>query len=178
MTISPFDEPSRDEQFYARALHVLSGPTRRWAIFSRLSNVAYWISVTGALGWLLAQALDRRPPIVVHEATLLTPKVDAGDPIRVSYTITRLKTCETDVSWSVYDGVQEIHRFGPIHVAAPGLPGDDDFVHAWPTPPDAAPGHAKLRVMLAFSCPDNYLQALYPVALVLPDLAVDIGPRR
>ncbi len=33
----------------------------------------------------------------------------------------------------------------------------------------------RLRVVLAFSCPGNYLQAVYPVTLVLPDLSIDIS---
>ena len=172
------DAPSRDEQFYARALTILVGPGRRMALVMRLCSIAYWLAVLAALAWLLSQALDRQPPVRMRRVTLLSPTVAAGEPVRVAYAVSRLRTCETDVNWSVYDGAQEIHRFGPLHVAAAGLPGEDEFVHAWPTPGNAAPGRGKLRVVLAFACPGNYLQAIYPVTVVLPDVPVDITPPR
>ena len=40
------------------------------------------------------------------------------------------------------------------------------------------PRLGKLRVVLAFECPGNYLQALYPVTLVLPDIPVVIEARQ
>ena len=177
MTAPLFDEPSGDEQFYARALAILAGPSRRMAFVMRTCNLAYWISVIAALAWLASQALDRQPPVVVRAAALLTPSIAAGDPVRVSYSVVRVRTCETDVVWSIYDGAGEIHRFGPLQVSAPGLPGQDQFVHAWATPGNAAPGRGKLRVVLAFACPGNYLQAIYPVTSVLPDMPVEITGR-
>lgn len=177
MTSPLFDVPSKDEQFYARALAILVGPSRRLALFLRICNLLYWAAVIAALGWLVSQALDRQPPVQVRNVTLLTPSVTSGEPVRVSYDVVRRRTCETDVSWSIYDGAQEIHRYGPLHVAAPGLPGLDSFVHAWPTPSDASPGRGRLRVVLAFACPGNYLQAIYPVTLVLPDLSIELLPR-
>ena len=178
MTPSRFDEPSQDEHFYARVLGILAGPSRRMALLMRLCNIAYWISILGALAWLAAQAVDRRPPVIIHNATLLSTSIVAGDPVRVSYDLTRERTCETDVTWSVYDGAQEIHRFGPQHVSAAGLPGQEVFTRAWTTPANAAPGPGKLRVILAFACPGNYLQSLYPVVVVLPDIPIRIEPRR
>lgn len=178
MTGPMSDDPSRDEQFYARALGILVGPGRRMVLVMRICSIAYWLAVMAALGWLLSQALDRQPPVRVSSATLLTPTVAAGDPVRVAYAVDRMRTCETDVIWSVYDGAEEIHRFGPIHVAAPGLPGDDNFVHAWMTPANAAPGRGRLRVVLAFACPGNFLQAIYPVTTVLPDIAFQITSPR
>ena len=177
MSAPPFPEPMTDEHFYARALAILVGPSRRMALFMRLCNLAYWLGMLAALGWLLSQALYRRPPVTIHAATSLTQHINAGDPIRVAYDLTRQRTCESDLTWAVYDGAQEIHRFGPVHVEAAGAPGHDSFVHAWATPSDAAPGHARLRVVLAFSCPGNYLQALYPVVVVLPDVPVEIDAR-
>jgi hypothetical protein len=174
MTAPLLDEPSRDEQFYARALAILVGPTQRVALLMRACNLVYWAVVIAALGWLCAQVIDRQVPVVVREATLLTPEIKAGEPIRVAYLVNRLRTCETDVMWSVYDGAEEIHRYGPLHIAAPGRPGPDSFVHAWSTPGNAAPGRGRLRVVLAFACPGNYLQAIYPVTDVLPDLPVTI----
>jgi hypothetical protein len=174
---SRFDEPSVDERFYARALAILVGPSRRFALLMRTCNLAYWAAVISALAWLFSQAVDRRTPVSVVNVALLTPRVVAGEPVRVSYEVLRERTCETDVSWSIYDGAQEIHRFGPQHVAAPGLPGHESFVHSWATPANAAPGGGKLRVVLAFECPGNYLQALYPVTLVLPDIPVMIEAR-
>ena len=173
-----FEEPSRDEQFYARALAILAGPSRRVALFLRLCNLIYWAAVICALGWLCAQIIDRQAPVVIRSATLLTPQIAAGEPVRVSYVVSRLRTCETDVTWSVYDGVGEIHRFGPLHVSAPGLPGMDSFIRGWATPGNAAGGNGRLRVVLAFACPGNYLQAIYPVTMVLPDLPFTIVATR
>ena len=95
---------SRDEQFYARALAILVGPSRRMAWLLRLCNLVYWAAVIAALAWLLSQALDREPPVLIRSATLLSPSVAAGEPVRVAYDLARRRTCETDVSWSVYDG--------------------------------------------------------------------------
>ncbi|MCW6511005.1 hypothetical protein [Lichenifustis flavocetrariae] len=178
MSIHADDTPTTDEIFYARALAILVGPGRRMAAFMRFCNLAYWFSVMAALGWLASQALDRQQPVVVHRETLLSPRIRPGEPVRVSYEISRLRTCSTDLSWALYDGAQEIHSFGPAHVEAAGLPGRETFTRAWATPANAAPGEGHLRVVLAFQCPGNYLQALYPVALVLPDLPVVIEPRR
>jgi hypothetical protein len=174
--VSTADRDITDEQFYARALAILVGPSRRMALFMRACNLAYWFSVVAALSWLAAQALDRQVPVTIHAATLLTERVKAGEPIRVSYAVTRRRTCATDLSWSVYDGVGEIHSFGPLHVEAAGMPETETYTRAWATPADASPGTARLRVVLAFQCPGNYLQAIYPVTLVLPDLTVHIDP--
>lgn len=175
MTAS-FNEPTADEKFYARALAILVGPSRRMALVMRACNLAYWISVMAALGWLAAQAIDRQPPMAIHAADLLTPRIRLGEPVRVSYAITRHRTCATDLTWSIYDGAGEIHSFGPLHIEAAGAPGRETFTRAWATPAVAAPGSGRLRVVLAFQCPGNYLQALYPVTLVLPDLPIHIDP--
>ena len=174
MTTPVFGAPSDDEQFYARALAILAGPTRRVAVVLRICSLVYWLAVIGALGWLLSQVFDRDPPVIMRSTTLLTPTVAPGEPARVAYVIERKRTCETDISWSIYDGAEEIHRFGPLHVAASGPPGPDRFIRAWPTPTNAASGRGRLRVILAFECPGNYLQAIYPVTLVLPDLPLEI----
>lgn len=171
-----YDDPSSDEKFYARALAILVGPSRRMALAMRICNLAYWLSVMAALGWLASQAIDRQPPVVIHAATVLTPHVRPGEPVRVSYTLTRLRTCATDLTWSVYDGAGEIHSFGPLHIEAAGPPGPETYTRAWATPAQAAPGSGRLRVVLAFQCPGNYLQTLYPVTLVLPDLALRVDP--
>jgi hypothetical protein len=176
--MSTADLDGNDEQFYARALAILVGPSRRMALYMRACNLAYWFSVFAALSWLAAQALDRQVPVVIHSATLLNARIRPGEPIRVSYSVTRRRTCSTDLAWSIYDGAQEIHTFGPLHVEAAGVPGSETYTRAWPTPADAASGPARLRVVLAFQCPGNYLQAIYPVTLVLPDLAVVIDPAR
>lgn len=174
MRKSPYASPTTDEHFYARALAILAGPSRRMALVMRVSNLAYWLSVMAALGWLVSQGLDRDPPVIIHKATVLTPRIAPGDAIRVAYDITRRRTCQTDLTWSLYDGAQEIHWFGPVHVDAAGLPGSESFVRSWPTPVNAASGPGKLRVVIAFQCPGNYLQTLYPVTLILPDLPVQI----
>jgi hypothetical protein len=178
MTPAPLEEPSHDEQFYARALTILIGPSRRMAVIMRICNMAYWLSTMAALGWLMSQVLDRQVPVIVHAAVPLSSHVRPGEPIRVSYAVTRLRTCATDLTWSLYDGAQEIHRFGPVHIEAAGPPQSETYTRGWATPGDAAPGEGRLRVVLAFQCPGNYLQALYPVTLVLPDIPVTIDPAR
>lgn len=165
-----YDTPTQDEQFYARALAIMAGPTRRIAVLMRLVNLSYWVAILGALAWLCGQGLDRAAPVTVHIATLLTPEVRPGEPVRVRYTFTRVRTCEIDTSWLVFDGAQEVTRFGPIHSVANGGPGDETLVRAWATPAAMAPGQGKLRVITAFSCPGNYLQAIYPVTAIQPDI--------
>ena len=114
MTLLP-PPPSADEHFYARALAILAGPTRRMALLMRLVNIAYWVAVLSALGWLVGQGLDRDPPVTVVATTLLTPAVRSGEPVRIRYAFIRHRTCETDTAWLVFDGAQEVTRFGPVH---------------------------------------------------------------
>ncbi len=165
-----FDAPSIDEQFYARALAIMVGPGRRMALLMRVVNLGYWFAIIAALAWLFGQGIDRAPPVTVHAATLLTPVLRPGDPIRVRYAFTRHRTCEADTSWLVFDGAQEVTRFGPIHSVAMGDAGDEVLVRAWSTPLNMAPGQGRLRVVYAFQCPGNYLQAIYPVTAVQPDV--------
>lgn len=177
MTRGRYDEPSSDEQFYARALSILVGPTRRIAVLLRICNVIYWLSIIAALAWLFAQAIDRAPPVTVRSTRLITPEVVAGEPVRVEYDLRRYRTCRSDVSWAIYDGADEVHRYGPVHVEAAGNPGQETMVHAWSTPTNAAAGSARLRVTLSWECPGNFLQAVYPVTLVLDDVAFTIAER-
>ena len=170
MSTLGYPDPSPDEQFYARALGILVGPSRRVAVAMRICNVIYWLAVIGALAWLFSQVVDRAPPVTIRSAHLLSADVAAGDPVRVEYDVRRWRTCQTDVSWAIFDGLEEVHRFGPVHIEATGYPGSETLVHAWPTPTNAAPGSGRLRVTLSFECPGNYLQAVYPVVLVLADV--------
>ena len=178
MNAPRYQDPSKDEELYARMLGILVGPSRRVALAMRICNVIYWLAVIGALAWLFSQVIDRGPPVAIKSARLLTTEVAAGDPVRVEYSLRRWRTCQTDVSWAIFDGLQEVHRFGPIHVEAAGNPGSETMVHAWSTPTNAAPGSGRLRVTLSFECPGNYLQAVYPVTLVLDDVAFTLADRR
>ncbi len=148
-----YDDPSTDELFYARALGILVGPGRRLAHLMRLVSLAYWIAVIAALGWLFSQGIDRAAPVTVHAGTLVSEAVHPGEPVLVRYSFTRRRTCETDTTWLVFDGAEQVTRFGPIHSTGNGLPGDETMVHAWPTPATIPPGQGRLRVISAFSCP-------------------------
>ncbi|MCW6509844.1 hypothetical protein [Lichenifustis flavocetrariae] len=165
-----FDQPTADEQFYARAFAIMVGPGRKVASVMQVCNLLYWLAMIGALAWLFSQVIDRTPPVTIRSARLVNATVAAGDPVRVEYDLRRSRTCQTDVSWAIFDGLQEVHRFGPVQVDAAGNPGADTMVRAWPTPINAAPGPGRLRVTLSFECPGNYLQAVYPVVMVLDDV--------
>ena len=169
-----FDTPSADEQFYARALAIMVGPGRRMATLMRVVNLAYWFAILAALAWLFGQGIDRAPPVTIHAASLLTPAIASGEPVRIRYAFTRHRTCEVDTSWLVFDGAQEVTRFGPVHSVASGNPGDETVVRAWSTPVNMAPGQGRLRVISAFACPGNYLHAIYPVTTVQADIAFTI----
>lgn len=171
-----YRDPNRDEEFYAHALTILVGPGRRMALVMRLCNIVYWVAVISALAWLFSQVVDRRPPIAIRAASLVTPEVHAGDPVKVEYDLQRWRTCQTDLSWAIFDGASEVHRFGPVHIEAGGQPGPDVMVHPWPTPGNATPGPARLRVTLSFECSGNYLQAVYPVVMVLDDVRFNLLP--
>lgn len=178
MSARRYDPSSADEHFYARALAIMVGPSRRVTLLMRVVNLAYWMAVLAALAWLFGQAIDRNPPVTVRSATLLTPALQAGDPVRVRYDFTRTRTCATDVSWSIYDGAQEVTRFGPIHSEANGRPADETTVRGWSTPVNAAAGQGRLRVIYAYQCPGNYLHTIYPVTLILPDVMFTIEARK
>lgn len=176
--MSRYAPPTADEQFYARALTVLVGPSRRLAALMRVVNLLYWMAVLAALGWLFSQGVDRTPPVTLRETTLLATTVKPGDPLRVRYGFTRHRTCEVDTSWLVFDGAQEVTRFGPVHSSATGAPGEETVVRAWPTPATMATGQGRLRVVSAYACPGNYLHAIYPITVVQPDLPFTVGANR
>lgn len=168
------EPPTADEEFYAKALTALSGPNRRVAIAMRALSAIYWLMMIGMMAWLFSQAIDRNAPVAVRSAEVLTGQVKPGDSLKVRYFIQRYRTCLAETSWSLYDGGNEVRRFGPISSAAAGPPGPDTYIRAWPIPPNASPGTSRLRVTLSFQCPGNYLHAVYPIQLHLPELVFDI----
>ena len=52
------------------------------------------------------------------------------------------------------------------------------FTRSWQVPPEATPGRARLRVGWAYACPGNYVQAMSPVILSLPDVLFTIDAAR
>lgn len=169
---------SDDLQFYSKALGVLTGPTRRMRIVSALANIGYYLGICGMLGFLVAQGLDHTPPIEVLSTTVVTPVVEPGGRLKVRYDLNRLRTCSTDKSWAIIDGQDEVRWFGPVHIPAPGPVGHETNTYETRVPEDAAPGHARLRISLSWSCANNYLQKVMPITENLPDVPFEIAPKK
>uniref|UniRef100_A0A9E8A184 Uncharacterized protein n=1 Tax=Bosea sp. NBC_00436 TaxID=2969620 RepID=A0A9E8A184_9HYPH len=169
---------ARIDRFYGQALKALVGPGWWMATIIRVASIAYWVAMVLALGWLVAQALDREPPVEVLSRELLTEKIAAGDSVKVRFHVRRDRTCRTESTWIFFDGQGEYRRFGPVGIEASGPLGPDTFVRSWTVPANAAPGAARLRLVTAWECPTNLLHPLYPVTRVAPDIDFEILPRR
>lgn len=169
---------TEDEEFYAKALTIMTGPQGRFMLwFMRAANLIYWFFVVGALGWLFSQVIDRNAPIELRRFEVKTPFVAAGGELKISYEIDRNRSCQAETYWTIYDGNNEIRRYGPSSTMIAGPVGMDTYVRAWAIPQNVAPGPARLRVTLAWQCPGNYLHAVYPITLVLPDAYFEITRR-
>ena len=171
-----FDPPSADEDFYARALRILVGPTKRTAVALRVLSAAYWTLMIVGLGWLGAQVFDRGDPVRIFSLSATPAAIHAGEPVEVYTVLQRFKRCDIRLDWSIEDSRGEIFRFAPRFGHAPGPVGHDDYTTPYETSRGMAPGAAVLRITMQARCPGNYLQALAPLVMELPDVAIDVLP--
>ena len=118
-----FSPPADDEQFYVRALTVLSRPSRVVRTIGALANAAFYLTVAGFLGFLAQQAWDRSQVPFTYLREWADPKViSPGDPVRVWVEIVRHKRCAYQITWSVTDAKSMVSYFGPLYQQAPGDP--------------------------------------------------------
>ena len=171
-----FAPPSDDDRFYARALGILVGPTRRTAIALRVLSAIYWSFMIVCVGWLGAQVFDRGDPVRIFSLTATPSAIHAGEPVKVYTMLQRFKRCDVRLDWSIEDSRGEIFRFAPRFGHAPGPVGRDDYTTPYETSRGMAPGAAVLRITMQARCPGNYLQALAPLVMELPDVAFDVLP--
>lgn len=174
----PLDPQEQDAKFVADAIWTLTGPTKRVRVALQVANAVYYICVLGMIGWLISQAADRTAPIKLVHQEVLTGVVAAGDQIKMRYEVRRDRLCEVDTTWAFYDGANEVRRFGPSSVRVAGKLGIETVTRAYTVPANSAPGVARLVVTLAWQCPGNYLHAIYPVVMVLPDANFTIAAKR
>lgn len=170
-----FDPPSADEAFYGRVLRILVGPMSRAALALRVISLVYWACMIVALGWLGYQVLDRGDPVAIVSLTADPFVVRAGDPVRVRTVLHRYKRCDIRLDWSIQDSRGEIFRFAPRFGHAPGPVGPDTYTVSYETSRAMALGPATLRVTMQAHCPGNYLQALAPLVMEIPDIAFDVA---
>ena len=168
-----FDPVSAGEAGYARALRILVGPTSRAALALRVVSLVYWACMIVALGWLGSQVLDRGDPVTILTMIAEPNIVRAGEPVRVHTALHRFKSCDVRLDWSVQDSRGEIFRFAPRFGHAPG---PEDYTVTYDTSRGMAPGPARLHVTMQAQCPGNYLQALAPLVMELPDVRFDVAP--
>ena len=166
-------------EFYAKALAILVSDLATQArqpllLVWRLSNIVLVLIALAVLGWGVLQIEDRTLPVQLGTTRLLTPTVAPGGKLRVRYTLLRLRACAVDIGASVFDGADELHSLVTEHRDASGPIGFDHVVRSFSVPPDAVPGHARLRVVWSYVCPGNYAQVLSPLPLVFPDLPFTI----
>lgn len=103
--------------------------------------------------------------------------VQLGDKLRVRFELTRYKTCQRSFWWIMQDHSGNRRRFIEPPMDGIGHPGPDAFNQDFPVPTDLDPGPAKLRIVWSWSCPENLLEAVYPVVLVLKDVPFEIAPK-
>lgn len=124
---------------------------------------------------LIYWGLDRREPVVVHEFSLVPSEVRAGDKILRRITVTRLRSCATDIDAVLIDGDRirwvfdepEVTRPGPLHVR-------DTYFAPMIVPVLAAPGAAEIRVVAKRAC--NPVQKLWPIVTAYEPLNFTILP--
>lgn len=162
--------------FYRQAIDIAWGVRSRILVAYHAAIIAMVVGVLSAFAAIGWQALDRSMPVRDVEQRLLTPVVARGGRVGVRYDLWRDRVCAVDVNAAIIDGAGELRPLVTLHRDVAGPPGHDGFARSWQVPPEAAPGRAKLRVGWAYACPGNYLQALSPIPLALPDLTFTIAP--
>lgn len=171
-----FEPLSDDEAFYARALRILAGPTARTAVIMRSLSAAYWTFMIVAPGWLGSQVFDRGDPVTFRVVQARPAAVRAGDALGVFVSLQRFKRCDVRLDWSIEDSRGEIFRFAPRFGHAPGPVGPDEYTTPYETSRGMAPGGAVLRITMQARCPGNYLQALAPLVMELPEVGFEVLP--
>lgn len=170
--------PSADEQFYARALSVLSRPGRVVRTVAAVANVLFYLSVTAFTGFLAEQAWDRsRPPVTVLRAWADPRAVVAGTPVRQWVEIVRHRRCTYETTWSVTDSTGMVTHYGPVTRVAPGDPSplpQPPRGTEFATPASMAPGPATLRVTMRGECPDNVLDDWFPRQVDMPPVEFEV----
>ena len=177
-----FAKPSHDELFYAKALHIMAKPTRRFWFIMRVLRAIYWFAMTCVAVWIGSQALDRELPSKDLVAVADPTVVVAGNPVMVHSVVIRNKLCEASVRWEVMSGVnRKIQLFGPV-ITYPfsSKIGRDEFTLPYDTSVDMVPGPATLLIYKSYKCPGNYLSGLVPIQrpVVIVPFVIAASPAR
>ncbi|WP_428029832.1 hypothetical protein [Ancylobacter sp.] len=125
-------------------------------------------------GWAGWQVSDRSPPVVVYSAKPEGPAV-AGGPLRIAYTLNRLRQCDTIVDRMVVDSRQTRFILDPLVFATGAGPiGQEQYVSVVNVPVQAAPGPAIYRTTSRFTC--SPINALWPIYAPSREIGFVIEP--
>ena len=174
--------PTDDVDLYARAL-ALSVAPRKTPIHQRILNGIYWGAILVLIGWFLAMAADRKPPIEWVSRIIVNPggRVAQGERIQLRATRYRTRLCELVKRKSLIDGSGRRTDFEPERFGAYGpltSPGQPETDITGPTIPlDAVPGQGRLVTAFAWDC--NVLQRAlgWSITEVTAPLEFEIVPR-
>ena len=170
--MSLFRPAPPEEQFYARALAVLTRPGRAVRTVAALANAAFYLALTCSIGFVGEQLWDRSQAPVTILRTWADPHVVvAGSPVRQWVELVRHRRCTYATTWTVTDSTHMVHAFGPVVRVAPGDAGplpQPPFGIEFATPAGMAPGPATLRVSLRGECPENVLDDWWPRTVDMP----------
>jgi hypothetical protein len=114
-------------------------------------------------------------PITITEAAVVTPIVSPGGDLLIRITVDRHRICNTTSYVTILDGDGIEYRKEPDERPAFGPPGVETRVVRHMIPGGAIPGPARYRLVLEFRCDFNWTHQIWPVVLILPDLAFEIG---
>lgn len=133
------------------------------------------------LASVISSVLDREPPIVFEEVTVLTPQVPQGGVLDIQYISVRYRLCASTVERFVTDSE------GAVHVPATytvdryplidGYPpeGREIYQRSVTIPLAAAVGRAYYEVRSTYTC--NILQKLaFPIEVLTPTVYFEITP--
>lgn len=141
------------------------------------SDVSAFLAALFLTSPLIYWGVDRREPVIIHEFSLVPTEVRAGEKLLRKITVTRLRSCATDVDVVLIDGARIRWLIDEPEITRPGMAGGPDTYFA-PVivPPLAAPGEAEIRVTAKRIC--NPVQRLWPITTAYDPLRFEILPSR
>ena len=146
---------------------------RRWR--KRAVDAVFYGALVLFAGWVIAQALDRTPPVSA-KVEIITPEVAPGGKLLMRVEADRHRVCQSRIAFRIYDGESKLTVVETPWSDAAGRVGvDKPFVRPITLPRDATPGDAALRIERSYRCPNNFFHERWPITDVSPDLPFKIG---
>lgn len=135
-----------------------------------------WAMATFILGGialtpgLLIYWFNEGVPVAYSIRKVMTPKVAPGDELKIKIVaeITKV-SCKANVLRSIVDSAGVIHSVVPEN-----RPAFSDYIVTLTVPLGAAPGPAKYRARVEWTC--NPVQRYFPLVILQPEMEFEIVP--